>query len=97
MKQYQTIEQCLEENGEHAWYNAENKFGLCLVYHQDGHCSWNDYVKKCYHCPATLAYRQTQMAISEWVDETPKAQRINKDLQDGINSMPNVSLGRIKA
>lgn len=69
MKTYNTKEECLKENGEHAWYKFENTSGIsCLVYHTDGYCSHNEPVWNCYHCPARKVYTRTQAEIFEWVE-----------------------------
>ena len=69
MKTYKTKEECIEVNGQHAWYSLPKSSISCLVYHPDGHCSWNDPQEKCYHCPAKRTYTRTQREIYNWVDE----------------------------
>ncbi len=69
MKQYETKEECLGYNGEHAWYEVKDHSGMtCLVYHADGYCSDNDPVMKCYHCPARKTYTRKQPVVFEWVE-----------------------------
>ena len=73
MKTYATKEECLAENGEHAWFTPpKSRDGFaeaCAVYHPDGHCDWNDPTEKCHHCPATRRYRRIQDPQYAWVEE----------------------------
>jgi hypothetical protein len=67
MKKYDTKEECLKVNGEHAWHEVIDNSGMsCLVYHTDGYCSNNDPLKQCYHCPARKIYTRVQPATFEW-------------------------------
>lgn len=69
MKKFETKEECLKVNGEHAWYEIKNSSIIgCAVFHPDGYCSRNDPIKKCYHCPAQKHYTRKQPAIFEWVE-----------------------------
>lgn len=69
MTKYETTEECLKVNGEHAWVKNESKGISCLVYHADGYCSWNDPSYNCYHCPAKKTYTRIQAPQYQWVDE----------------------------
>ena len=67
-KQFETPERCLAEMVEHCWeiYNP-NQNTSCLVMHSDGHCDWNDPVRKCVHCPAKQRLRIQQSEVKEWL------------------------------
>lgn len=70
MKQYTTKEECIKENGEHAWYIVKKEGGtVCAVMHYDGYCSWNDPIERCYHCPVRRTYTRKQPEIFEWVEK----------------------------
>ena len=70
MKTYETKEECLKVNGEHAWYDVpkSNNGVSCAMYHEDGYCDWNDPKQKCHHCPATRNYTRTQAPKFEWIE-----------------------------
>ena len=68
MKQYDTPEECLAINGEHAWRELPRSHVSCLVLHPDGYCPLNDKKEKCYHCPALRQYTRQQSEIFSWVD-----------------------------
>jgi hypothetical protein len=68
-KQYASEEECVRENGEHVWSEPfdPNPNISCCVMHYDGHCSWHDPQKICYHCPATRTLQITQQEKKEWI------------------------------
>lgn len=70
MKQFETKEECLKENGGHAWHKIQDTSGMsCAVYHSDGYCSWDDPKEKCYHCLAERTFTRTQSPKFEWIEK----------------------------
>lgn len=75
MKQYETPEECIKINGEHAWQDIPSSGMACAVMHYDNYCDWDERRQKCYHCPATRRYARTVAPKFEWVDEKLRQQR----------------------
>ena len=68
MKTFETKEECLKENGEHAWYRLPPSNISCLVMHGEGGCPDAGPKEKCYHCPAYRSYTLTQAPRHEWIE-----------------------------